>query len=104
MYRHILSLPDALPCGAAKGKSDVLYSAPATVTVAVLGPYCSCHASMGYVPGGSPRRLKLPSVPLTAKKPCATTPAYEFIHPCTLHSSVTMTSGDRKSTRLNSSH
>src|SRR2546422_875822 len=45
---------------AAKLKSAVLASLPATVTVAVCVPYFSCHASMVYVPGGRPLIVKLP--------------------------------------------
>src|SRR5438067_10014971 len=39
---------------AAKLKSAVLVSLPATVTLAVCVPYFSCHASIVYVPGGRP--------------------------------------------------
>src|SRR5689334_24769742 len=78
---------------AAKLKSAVLVSVPATVTVAVCAPYFSCQASIVYVPGGSPLMLKLPSVPDTAKNGCGRTPSHACIQPCTLHSSGTITSG-----------
>src|SRR5256712_9079983 len=78
---------------AAKLKSAVLVSLPATVTVAVCVPYFSCHASIVYVPGGRPLSAKLPSPPLTPKNGWGSTPSDACIHPCTLHSSATMTSG-----------
>src|SRR2546426_7665844 len=77
----------------AKLKSAVLVSLPATVTVAVCVPYFSCHASMVYIPGGRPFRVKLPSAPLTPKNGWGRTPNHACIQPCTLHSSATMTSG-----------
>src|SRR5437870_9728883 len=52
---------------AAKLKSAVLVSLPATVTVAVCAPYFSCHASIVYVPGGRPLISKLPSPPLKGR-------------------------------------
>src|SRR5207249_752961 len=78
---------------AAKLKSAVLVSLPATVTEAVCAPYFSCHASIVYVPGGRPLIVKLPSPPLTPKNGCGNTASHACIHPCTLHSSATMTSG-----------
>src|SRR5881628_2750829 len=78
---------------AAKLKSAVLVSLPATVTVAVCVPYFSCQASIVYVPGGRPLIAKLPSPPLTPKNGWGSTPSHACIHPCTLHSSATMTSG-----------
>src|SRR5256886_1548294 len=78
---------------AAKLKSAVLVSLPATVTLAVCVPYFSCHASIVYVPGGRPLIAKLPSEPLTPKNGWGSTPSHACIHPCTLHSSATMTSG-----------
>src|SRR5947199_2716585 len=78
---------------AAKLKSAVLVSLPATVTVAVCVPYFSCHASIVYVPGGRPLSVKLPSAPLTPKNGCGTTASHACIQPCTLHSSGTITSG-----------
>src|SRR5436309_11550492 len=77
---------------AAKLKSAVLVSLPATVTVAVCVPYFSCHASIVYVPGGRPLSVKLPSAPLTPKNGCGSTPSHACIQPCTLHSSGTITS------------
>src|SRR5204863_150345 len=70
-----------------------LVSLPATVTEAVCAPYFSCHASIVYVPGGRPLIVKLPSPPLTPKNGCGNTASHACIHPCTLHSSATMTSG-----------
>src|SRR4029077_1990137 len=81
---------------AAKLKSAVLVSLPATVTVAVWVPYFSCHASIVYVPGGRPLIEKLPTSPLTPKNGCGRTPSQACIQPCTLHSSGTMTSGVEK--------
>src|SRR5438876_5733367 len=78
---------------AAKLKSAVFVSLPATVTVAVCVPYFSCHASIVYVPGGSPLMVNEPSLPLTPKKGCGNTPSHACIQPCTLHSSGTITSG-----------
>src|SRR5881296_1869829 len=78
---------------AAKLKSAVLVSLPATVTLAVCVPYFSCHASIVYVPGGRPLSVKLPSAPLTPKNGCGSTPSHACIQPCTLHSSGTVTSG-----------
>src|SRR2546421_6296340 len=78
---------------AAKLKSAVLVSLPATVTLAVCVPYFSCHASIVYVPGGRPLIANLPSPPLTPKNGWGSTPSDACIHPCTLHSSATMTSG-----------
>src|SRR5207248_2692770 len=78
---------------AAKLKSAVLVSLPATVTLAVCVPYFSCHASIVYVPGGRPLIAKLPSPPLAPKNGWGSTPSQACIHPCTLHSSATMTSG-----------
>src|SRR3989449_7626656 len=78
---------------AAKLKSAVLVSLPATVTLAVCVPYFSCHASIVYVPGGRPLSVKLPSAPLTPKNGCGSTPSHACIQPCTLHSSGTITSG-----------
>src|SRR5207244_6758712 len=77
---------------AAKLKSAVLVSLPATVTVAVCVPYFSCHASIVYVPGGRPLSAKLPSPPLTPKNGWGSTPSDACIHQCTLHSSATITS------------
>src|SRR3989442_7336174 len=78
---------------AAKLKSAVLVSLRATVTLAACGPYFPCHASIVYVPGGRPLIVKLPSAPLTPKNGCGNTASHACIHPCTLHSSATMTSG-----------
>src|SRR2546428_10577045 len=50
---------------AAKLKSAVFVSLPATVTLAGCGPYFSCHASVLYVPGGGSLSSKLPSPLLT---------------------------------------
>src|SRR5207245_10326962 len=74
-------------------KSWVFVSLPATVTLAVCVPYFSCHASIVYVPGGSPLIEKLPSAPLTPSNDCGSTPSHACIQPCTLHSSGTITSG-----------
>src|SRR2546430_17281510 len=51
---------------AAKLKSAVLVSLPATVTVAVCVLYFLCHASIVYVPGGRPLGaiLLTPRLPL----------------------------------------
>src|SRR5947207_4576722 len=78
---------------AAKLKSAVLVSLPATVTVAVCVPNFSCHASIVYVPGGRPLIVKLPSCFDTAKNGSGRTPRNAFIQPCTLHSRLTITSG-----------
>src|SRR5437773_9360565 len=78
---------------AAKLKSAVFVSLPASVTVAVCVPYFSCQASIVYVPGGSPLMVNEPSLPLTPKKGCGSTPSHACIQPCTLHSSGTITSG-----------
>src|SRR2546425_1252865 len=78
---------------AAKVKSCVFVSLPATVTEAVWVPYFSCHPSIVYVPGGNPLIEKLPSVPLTAENGCGRAPSHACLQPCTLHSSGTITSG-----------
>src|SRR5207244_13540184 len=77
---------------AAKLKSAVFVSLPATVTVAVCVPYFSCQASIVYVPGGSPLMVNDPSLPLTPKKGCGSTPSHSCIQPCTLPSSRTFAS------------
>src|SRR5438876_9075456 len=77
---------------AAKLKSAVLVSLPATVTLAVCVPYFSCHASIVYVPGGRPFSVKLPSAPLTPQNGRGSTAGHACIQPSALLSSDTITS------------
>ena len=50
-------------------------AAPAsTLTFAVWAPSFSCHTSTVYSPGGTPSMVKLPSLSVTAKNGCSSTP------------------------------
>src|SRR5438094_7067653 len=63
------------------------------VTLCVIGPSFSCHASIVYVPGGRFGSSNFPSSFVTAKYGCGRTPTYAFIQPCTSHLNGTITSG-----------
>src|SRR5262249_44759322 len=62
------------------------------VTVCVWAPSVSCTASIVYVPGGRPFSSNEPSLPVTAKNGCSTTPTNADIHLWTSHLNGTRTS------------
>src|SRR5215218_9969235 len=88
------STDSALSWSPVKLKLLSFFSLGPTVTDCVTPcGYFSCQATSVYVPGGTPFISKCPSLSVTEKNECGSTPTYARIHGCWLHLTGTTVSG-----------